>query len=115
MSFSPQHYSDHKIVFAAEAQRLERRHAHARMLKERDFARPGRERRSNLRDWMLALLRRRPESHRPAARRANMAGLLVVDAHDLTDYVCRLADGSMGRVAIIAGTDEEWSAVCVRA
>jgi hypothetical protein len=40
---------------------------------------------------------------------------LRVDAHDLTDYVCRLADGSMGRVAIISGTDEEWTAVCIPA
>lgn len=60
------------------------------------------------------LLRRRPEGGRPAALRATTAGLRI-DAHDLTDFVCRLADGSMGRVAIIGGSDEEWTAVCVPA
>jgi hypothetical protein len=39
---------------------------------------------------------------------------LPIDAHDVTDYVCRMADGSMGRVAIIAGTDDEWMALCAQ-
>jgi hypothetical protein len=39
----------------------------------------------------------------------------MMDHDHLTDYVCRLADGSMGHVAIVPGTDEEWTAVCVRA
>jgi len=59
------------------------------------------------------LLRWRPASRQPAAFRDAVTGLRI-EAHDLTDYVCRLADGSMGRVAIIAGTDEEWTALCVR-
>lgn len=80
-----------------------------------DFARPDRGRRPSIRDSISNLLLRwHPEGSHPAALRANAARLLV-DEHDLTDYVCSLADGSMGRVAIIAGTDEEWTAVCVPA
>ena len=60
------------------------------------------------------LFRWRREGSRPATLAATAAGLRL-DAHDLTDYVCRLADGSMGRVAIISGNDEEWMAVCVPA
>jgi hypothetical protein len=45
-----------------------------------------------------------------AARRAAIAD----DAHELTDYICRLADGSMGRVAIHE-SDGEWIGVCVPA
>ena len=72
-------------------------------------------RRPGLTDALLGLrLRWRPETGRPAAPSTAAAGLRV-EAHDLTDYVCRLADGSMGRVAIIAGNDEEWTAVCVSA
>ena len=109
-----QHYE--KVVREGEAHELERRHAHARALKESDSTGQARRRWSGIRDSIVALLLRwRPESHQPASRHASMAGPLVVDDHDLTDYVCRLADGSMGRVAIIPGTDEEWTAVCVRA
>jgi hypothetical protein len=75
----------------------------------------GRRPRPRVTDAVAALLRRwLPESGRSAALRATADGLRV-DAHDLTDYVCRLADGSMGRVAIISGTDEEWTAVCIPA
>jgi len=80
---------------------------------ESDFARSGRGRRPSIGDSISTLLLR---WHRrggwPAALRATAAKLRI-EAHDPTDYVCRLADGSMGRVAIIAGTDEEWTAVCV--
>jgi hypothetical protein len=61
------------------------------------------------------LLRRWLRDGGRSASLRSTAGGLRVDAHDLTDYVCRLADGSMGRVAIIGGTDEEWTAVCVPA
>jgi hypothetical protein len=80
-----------------------------------DLARSDTGRRPAITDAIAALLRRwLPESGRSAALHATVTGLRV-DAHDLTDYVCRLADGSMGRVAIISGTDEEWTAVCVPA
>lgn len=68
--------------------------------------------RSSIRGAMSTLLRWQPDGSRPAALRVRAAQLRV-DAHDLTDYVCRLADGSIGRVAIIAGTDEDWTAICV--
>ena len=80
-----------------------------------DVASQVRWRRPGFMDAISALPHRwRPASRRPAALRATAAGLRV-DAHDLTDYVCRLADGSMGHVAIIPGTDEEWTAVCLPA
>ena len=61
-----------------------------------------------------SLLRWRPGSGWPAAPGTTAAGRRI-DSHDLTDLVCRLADGSMGRVAIVPGTDEDWTAVCVPA
>ena len=79
-----------------------------------DLADRGRGRRPSLRDSVMTLLRWRPASRQPAAFRDAVTGLRI-EAHDLTDSVCRLADGSMGRVAIISGTDEEWTAVCVPA
>ena len=86
-----------------------------RGLEGRDFANQGRRRRPSLRDSISTLLLRwhREGSYR-AALHANVAKLRV-DAHDLTDHACRLADGSMGHVAVIAGTDEEWTVVCVPA
>jgi hypothetical protein len=78
-----------------------------------DFARGGRWRQPRIRDSISRLLLWwYQRGDRPAVLRAN-ATKLRIDAHDLTDYACRLADGSMGRVAIVAGTDEEWMAVCV--
>ena len=71
--------------------------------------------RPNTRGSIRALLFRwRREGSRPASLAATATGLRL-DAHDLTDFVCRLADGSMGRVAIIPGNDEEWTAVCIPA
>jgi hypothetical protein len=61
----------------------------------------------------MALLRRRPASRQPATFRDAVTGRRI-EARDLTDHVCRLADGSMGRVAIFAGIDQEWTARCVR-
>ena len=61
----------------------------------------------------MALLRRRPASPQPAALWDAVTGLRI-EARDVTDHVCRLADGSMGCVAIFAGIDQEWTARCVR-
>jgi hypothetical protein len=105
------HY--HKVVRESETRQLERRHEHARALKES----PTRQERRwpGIRESIVSLLLLwRPESPRPAALRDPATGL-GIDSHDLTDYVCRLADGSMGHVAIILGPDEEWTAVCVPA
>ena len=75
----------------------------------------GRGRRPGVTDAISGLLRRwRPDGRRSAALRATTDGLRV-EAHDLTDYACRLTDGSLGRLAIISGTDEEWTAVCIPA
>jgi len=90
-------------------------HDTSRDPRESDLADRGRGRRPGITDALSGLLLRwRPEGGRPATLRTTAAGLRV-DAHDLTDYVCRLADGSMGRVAIIPVTDAEWTAVCVSA
>jgi hypothetical protein len=106
-------YHYHNVLREGEAPELARRHAHARALQESAFTRSDDGRRPSLRASIMALLRWRPASRQPAAFRDAVTGLRI-DAHDLTDYVCRLADGSMGRVAIISGTDEEWTALCVQ-
>jgi hypothetical protein len=83
--------------------------------RESDLAHRGGGRQPGITDAISGLLLRwRPEGGGPAAPSAAAAGLRI-EAHDLTDHVCRLADGSMGRVAIIPGTEEEWTAVCVPA
>jgi hypothetical protein len=41
------------------------------------------------------------------------AGLLE-DIRELTESTCRLADGSVGRIAIERRSDEGWTAVCVQ-
>jgi hypothetical protein len=80
-----------------------------------DLARSDPGRRPGITGSIQALLFRwRAEGGQPAALRATTAGPRV-DVHDLTDFACRLADGSRGRVAIVPGTDEEWTAVCVPA
>ena len=106
-------YHYHSVLREGEAPELERRHAHARALRESASARSDDGRRPSLRDSMMALLRWRPGSRQPAAFRDAVTGLRI-EAHDLTDYVCRLADGSIGRVAIISGKNGEWTALCVR-
>ena len=75
----------------------------------------GRGRRPGVTDAVAGLLRRwHPDERRSTALRTTADGLRV-EAHDLTDYACRLTDGSLGRLAIISGTDEEWTAVCIPA
>ena len=83
--------------------------------READLANQGRGRRPSITGAVSALLLRwRPDRGRPGVLRVTATGLRV-DAHDLTDYACHLADGSTGRLAIISGTDEEWTAVCIPA
>lgn len=55
-----------------------------------------------------------PEADRPsplARVRAGLDRLARREDHSLTDYPCRLPDGSMGRTAI-RQVDGEWAAVC---
>ena len=106
-------YHYHNVLREGETPELARRHAHARALQESASARSDDGRWRSLRDSVMALLRWRPASRQPAAFRDAVTGRRI-EAHDLTDHVCRLADGSMGRVAIIAGKNEEWTALCVR-
>lgn len=57
---------------------------------------------------------RRPEADRPSPLARVHAGLVRLarrEDHSLTDYPCRLPDGSTGRTAI-RQVDGEWTAVC---
>lgn len=57
---------------------------------------------------------RRPRAARPsplARVHAGLARLARREDHSLTDYPCRLPDGSVGRTAI-RQVDGEWAAVC---
>ena len=49
-----------------------------------------------------------------ALRPANARQAIAYEAHELTEYVCRLTDGSMGRVAM-RQAEGEWVAVCIAA
>jgi hypothetical protein len=49
-----------------------------------------------------------------AILRAGLVRLARREDHSLTDYPCRLPDGSMGRTAIRL-VDGEWAAVCAMA
>jgi hypothetical protein len=60
------------------------------------------------------------EARSPASGGPLLARLAVVlrkggnDEHSLTDYPCRLPDGTMGRVAVVM-QDDDWALVCQRA
>ncbi len=95
----PPHYDDLRAIQAVESRHRERDLSHARALK-------GVERGDGILSRAVAWL----SSLRPVTtERATPA----VGEHELTDYVCRLDDGSMGRVAI-RESKGEWIAVCVR-
>jgi len=62
------------------------------------------------------LARTKPSASGPSVL-ARLAGAFrkgVADEHSLTDYPCRLPDGTMGRVAVV-GQGGDWSLVCRRA
>ncbi len=99
------HY--HKILRAGEASELKRRHEHARALKESARWTPEPRRRDAMKDRITALRgRREPQFDLPPSPTA--------DGHELTQAICRLGDGSMGRIAIVRQSAEEWTAVCVK-
>jgi hypothetical protein len=96
----PPRYDEQKAIENVESRHRERHLRHALALK-------GRERDDGIISRVVGLL----VSLRPAfARRA----VPTTDEHGLTDYVCRLDDGSMGRV-VMRESEGEWIAVCVRA
>jgi hypothetical protein len=100
-------YHYHNVIREGNGPELERRHVHARALAEHPSAAPGRSRLNLIRRWAPEWLRR----WRPGT---SALGALGTDAHELTGSVCRLGDGSLGRIAIIRRPNEEWTAVCVK-
>ncbi len=100
------HY--HKVLREGEASNLKRHHEHARALEEGARLKPRRQRRVAIKGRITALRgRRRPQMGLPLS--------LTPDGHELTQATCRLGDGSMGRIAIVRQSAEEWAAVCVKA
>jgi hypothetical protein len=95
----PPGYDDHRAVAAAQNRHRERHFSHIRSLRETE-QHPG----------IVSRMLGRLASLRPAALRWPAR---TAEAHELTDYICRLPDGNMGRVAI-RHSDGEWVAVCVR-
>lgn len=98
-------YSDHTHLEATETRHRDRDHGHTRALKESAASLQARKPIVGILDAVaLRLLR-------PAIQRA--APAVRAGASELTASVCRLADGSMGRIAIVRKPDEMWEAVCV--
>lgn len=95
----PPRYEDQKAIEAAEYRHRERHFSHVRALRSQQRV-----------DSVLSMLVGRLAALRSALTRR---AALAAEEHELTDYVCRLDDGSMGRVAI-RESDGEWIAVCVR-
>lgn len=107
-------YEQHRAMHAADQRRVERRIAHHRGLREqRSATTRARGDGSRARDRVLSALSRwfrRIRVARPAPRADGPPSHTQL----LTDAVCRLADGTRGRIAIVRESDDEWRAVCVR-
>lgn len=94
----PPRYDEQRAIGSVASRHRERHLSHVRALRSQERG-----------DGLADKLGRVLSSLRPTlAKRA-----LPVTDHDLTDYACRLDDGSMGRVAI-RESEGEWVAVCVR-
>ena len=96
----PPRYDEQRAIGSVESRHRERHLSHVRALRSDERA-----------DGIINKVVRRLASLRPALTRR---AVLATDEHGLTDYVCRLDDGSMGRVAV-RESEGEWMAVCVRA
>lgn len=96
----PPRYDEQRVIESVESRYRERHLSHVRALKSQDRV-----------EGIIDKVVRRLAPLRPALTRP---AVLAADAHELTDYACRLDDGSMGRVAI-RQSEGEWIAVCVRA
>ena len=94
------HYDDQKAIGSAESRHRERHLNHARALRSHQRV-----------DGIVSRVVGRLASLRPAFAKRDA---LAAREHELTDYVCRLDDGSMGRVAI-RESDGQWIGVCVKA
>ena len=92
-------YHEQKVIESVESRHRERHFSHVRALESHGQM-----------DGLVSRFVGRLASLRPVfTERAALA----TSEHELTDYVCRLEDGSMGRVAI-RESEGEWVAVCVR-
>lgn len=96
----PPRYDDQKAIESAKSRHRERHLSHVRALRSHERM-----------DGIVSKAVGRLASLRPAFTKRTA---LAAEEHELTDYVCRLDNGSMGRVAI-RESDGEWLAVCVRA
>lgn len=115
MTFNrPPDYELQRVVRAANELQLEFRLARRRQLRElrTDMsAHAGR-----LTRWRRAILRLPREWRAPLDRgRRPGLGAPPPTTQLITEVTCRLADGSLGHVAIIRASDDEWVAECVRA
>lgn len=93
-------YETHRIVEGQRFRHREREHSHLRDLKSD-------ERSASILSRVMGSL----ERLRAADSRGRRA--VAYEAHVLTDRVCRMADGSVGRIAI-RETDGEPVEVCIR-
>lgn len=96
----PPRYDVQRAIESVESRHRERHFGHVRALRSHERV-----------DGFINSVVQRLVSLRPAVTRR---AVLAADEHELTDYACRLDDGSMGRVAI-RESEGEWMAVCVRA
>ncbi len=94
-------YEVHKTVEAQRFRHRERDHSHLRALKDDD--RPG-----GIVSRIMGGLERLWSAD------SRRRGSIAYDAHVLTDKVCRLADGSLGRIAV-READGELVEICVPA
>lgn len=52
-------------------------------------------------------------AHAPRRAIGSAEPAIAISGHELTAAVCRLADGTAGRIAVIRLADEAWETVCV--
>jgi hypothetical protein len=118
MSFYEHH---HRVMHEQGSRETARRVREARMVSEGSRQEPP------SRSWLARLvgpLWRRGGSSVPVATPNGMAETLATatiavpvfrEVLEMTEMVCRLPDGSLGRIGIDWKTEADWTAVCVRA
>jgi len=98
-------YSLHQLLESNQIRVRERDLGHKRALKGGELGlEAGEPRRSLIGRIMAHTPRRAIGSAKPA---------IAISGHELTAAVCRLADGTAGRIAVIRLADEAWETVCV--
>ena len=96
----PPRYDDQKAMESVESRHRERHFGHLRALRSQ----------GRMNGIVSKVVGRLATLRTLLSKRAALAA----EEHEMTDYVCRLEDGTMGRVAI-RESDGEWIGVCVRA